>query len=403
MLRDAGMSVTPDLARQVDGQVQAIRADPTLPGKASKTQALKNLVARMVPAEPHADTPSDIAPASTAPQTQGGSDLQRTSPASSTAPATTDSAGNGLSIGDPVRLTNKAGNVINGTVHGVTPSGDVQMKVPQGRVATIPRAEIDSRPGRLVKAASSSAPASAPAAPSTPAAPLQKGDPVTVAGRPGTVLATRPGQPFAVVHHDADPLGSGLPAENVRVRVADLQRAPASSEVAPAAPSAPPVPSNGAAPATRPPVTPQGIHAKKLIDTLTASQAAGRQISEHQQGALADARTALDTDLNSQVLGPNRQPTTVAGQRALANLQQMETYKATGMPLKPGDYDTAREMNRVLQNDFTAQRQAIEARQQESQTPAPTEPVASNAPALSQNEPAAPSAPSAPRHAACLP
>ena len=42
-------------------------------------------------------------------------------------------------------------------------------------------------------------------------------------GRPGTVLATQPDMPWAVVQHDADP-DSGLPAQKVRVRVSDLQQ-----------------------------------------------------------------------------------------------------------------------------------------------------------------------------------
>ena len=117
-------------------------------------------------------------------------------------------------------------------------------------------------------------------------------------------------------------------------------------------------------PTERQPVTPEGKQAKNVVDALTARKAEQNGfLKPADQTSLTEARGTLDRDLNRQVLGANPQPTTEAGKTALKRIQSFDEARAAGAQLSPSEHAAWKSALGTLQSDFTAQRQAIEAKQ----------------------------------------
>ena len=140
------------------------------------------------------------------------------------------------------------------------------------------------------------------------------------------------------------------------------------------------------------PVTPEGTQAQRLIDDLSQRRAAQNGfLDPGDEQTLASARETLNRDLNRQALGTNPQPTTEAGHQAKARIEALEAARDAGADLSASDHAAWKRHQQVLESDFTAQRQAREAKQD-----APTAPME---PAVERHAPSAPELLSPEEHA----
>ena len=142
----------------------------------------------------------------------------------------------------------------------------------------------------------------------------------------------------------------------------------------------------------RQPTTEAGKQAKNVVDALTARKAEQNGfLKPGDQTGLAKARETLGRDLNRQVLGDNPQPTTDAGKAALKRIQFLDQARDAGAALPPSDHASRVNAARVLERDFTAQRQAIDAKQtQTAGTDTPAAPTPAAPAGSTSGEPATP-------------
>jgi hypothetical protein len=215
-------------------------------------------------------------------------------------------------------------------------------------------------------------PSPAPAAPSAPPkatapAAISKGSQVTYQGRPAVVKNMDEGKPFAFITMAADP-ARGLPEKRMRAAIADLRPAadPASKPAAPPEPAPAASERQSATTGNRQPATAAGKEAQRTLARLAGLPEKGIELNWSNRQAQREAELDLARDLNHQVLGPHPKPATDAGKHALANIEAWEPlrgeFNAGQLLSLHGEY--AR-----LEQDFTAQRLAIESREQSPARP----------------------------------
>ena len=131
-------------------------------------------------------------------------------------------------------------------------------------------------------------------------------------------------------------------------------------------------------------MTPAGKDAQRTLARLTDLRTKNGELTGAQRDAQRTAELNLARDLNRQVLGGDAPPTTEAGQRAQKRLADLAPHLAD---MNPGQRVEVHGHRMTLENDRTAQRQAIEerqARERQAATgggPAPT-PFEQAAPAI---------------------
>ncbi len=136
-------------------------------------------------------------------------------------------------------------------------------------------------------------------------------------------------------------------------------------------------------------MTPAGKRSQEILAHFDAVRERGDTLNEHQERARDEAQRTLDQDHNLQMLGPEAQPTSPKGQRALRDYLALTKARDSGVYMSRGDHEAIRGHLRTIRDDFTAQRKAIEAREAGQ----PRQPASIPGLPESEAEPATPSEP----------